>query len=141
MTNCRPISVITATPPGFNPGMLASQVAARWFLDRHGLGSNATFFRLVPLTDRLAGMDAAARSACLRRCEDGIDYRLLEHAQLPFTGAIYCTCGNIWIPSAGFNEQPDVPQRSCFCSVELPRILSVGQCPSVQRFCITMRPT
>jgi hypothetical protein len=90
MTNCRPISVITATPPGFNPGMLASQVAARWFLDRHGLGSNATFFRLVPLTDRLAGMDAAARSACLRRCEDGIDYRLLEHAdQLHGTTPLY----------------------------------------------------
>ena len=90
MTTCRPISVITATPPGFNPGMLASQVAASWFLGRHGLGSNATFFRLLPMSDRLGTLDAAARSACLQRLDDGIDHQLLEHTdQLHGTTPLY----------------------------------------------------
>lgn len=90
MTSCRPVSVITATPPGFNPGMLASQVAARWFLRRHQLDGDATYFRLVPIADRLAHLDSGAQSACLQRIDDGIDYQVLLHPdQLTDTTPLY----------------------------------------------------
>ena len=90
MRNLRPISVITATPPGFNPGMLASQIAARWFLDRHGFGSVATFYRLIPIQDRLDHLERDAQTASLHRIDDGIDYRvLLNPAQLAESTPLY----------------------------------------------------
>jgi hypothetical protein len=90
MRNWRPISVITATPPGFNPGMLASQIAARWFLDRHGFGDLATFYRLIPIQSRLAHLEEDTQTASLRRLEDGIDYNvLLNPAQLAESTPLY----------------------------------------------------
>jgi hypothetical protein len=90
MTHRRPLSVITATPPGFNPGMLASQVAARWFLHRHQLDREATFFRLMPISNRLGKLDPGAAAACLQRVDDGIDHHDLLHAdQLADTTPLY----------------------------------------------------
>jgi len=59
--------------------MLASQVAARWFLRRHQLDGDATYFRLVPIADRLAHLDSGVQSDCLQRVDDGIDYQVLLH--------------------------------------------------------------
>jgi len=90
MTHRRPVSVITATPPGFNPGMLASEVAARWFLRRKALDRDVTFFRLIPLEDRLAGLEPDAQSACLQRVYEGIDHEILLRAdQLAGTTPLY----------------------------------------------------
>ncbi len=90
MTDHRPISVVTATPPGFNPGMLVSQIVARWFLSRHGLDAGATFFRLLPIADRLAHLAPGDRIARLERLNDGIDYAFLQHAdQLIDTTPLY----------------------------------------------------
>ncbi len=60
--------------------MLASEVAGRWFLRRHHLDADATFFRLVPMADRLAHVDKETRSACLQRADDGIKYEILSQA-------------------------------------------------------------
>jgi hypothetical protein len=75
-----PISVVTATPPGFNPGMLACQLVARWFLSRHHLGAGTTFFRLLSMTDRLAHLAPTDRAAKLEQLNDGIDYAFLNDA-------------------------------------------------------------
>lgn len=74
------ISVVTATPPGFNPGMLVSQLVAKWFLSRHRLLASATFFRLLRIEDRLAHVPPNDRIARLRRLNDGIDYAFLQDA-------------------------------------------------------------
>jgi len=79
MTSHRPIAVITATPPGFNPGMLASQIAAKWFLARHQLDDGSTYFRVVPMSERVAHLNPDERTACLQRIDDGIDYQVLRH--------------------------------------------------------------
>ena len=60
--------------------MLASQVAARWFLRRHGLDRDAQFLRLMPMEDRLGNLPPDAKAACLRRIDDGIDYCVLRDA-------------------------------------------------------------
>lgn len=70
--------------------MLASQAAARWFLRRHRLDGDATYFRLMPIADRLAHLDPSEQSACLQRIEDGIDYQVLLHPdQLIDTTPLY----------------------------------------------------
>ena len=70
--------------------MLASQVAARWFLRRHQLDGDATYFRLMPLADRLAHLAADAKHDCLQRVDDGIEYHVLLHAdQLADTSPLY----------------------------------------------------
>ena len=70
--------------------MLASQVAARWFLRRHQFERDATFFRLMPLAGRLACLPPAARAAYLNRIDDGIEYHDLRHAdQLTDTAPLY----------------------------------------------------
>ncbi|MFI5224436.1 MAG: hypothetical protein ACHQX3_09405, partial [Nitrospirales bacterium] len=79
MTECPRISLITATPPSFNPGMLASQVAAYWFIERNGLGPNTTYYRLLPMAERLSHLKSAQRSTWLERIDDGIDYQVLSH--------------------------------------------------------------
>jgi len=73
----KPLAIITATPPGINPGMLAGEAAARATLLRAGLGADATFFRLVSLEERLAqlGREAAEVSAA---CDVGIRHEPLE---------------------------------------------------------------
>ena len=70
--------------------MLASQVAARWFLRRHQLDGDATYFRLMPIADRLAHLDPVTQSAYLQRIDDGIDYQVLRHPdQLTDTTPLY----------------------------------------------------
>jgi hypothetical protein len=70
--------------------MLASQIAARWFLRRHQLDGDATYFRLMPIADRLGHLDPVPRSACLQRIADGIDYQVLLHPhQLADTTPLY----------------------------------------------------
>ena len=70
--------------------MLASQVAARWFLRRHQLDGDATYFRLMPIGDRLAHLAADAKHDCLQRVDDGIEYHVLLHAdQLADTSPLY----------------------------------------------------
>jgi len=70
--------------------MLASQIAARWFLRRHQLDGDATYFRLMPIADRLAQLDPVVQSACLQRIDDGIDYQVLLHPdQLIDTTPLY----------------------------------------------------
>lgn len=75
-----PIAVVLASPPGFNPGMLFSELAARAFCERNGLASRATWFRFVPIEDRLADRDAEARRIALERCDVGIDFETLDRA-------------------------------------------------------------
>jgi Polysaccharide pyruvyl transferase len=70
--------------------MLASQAAAGWFLHRHRFGDASTFFRLIPMEDRLSHLAPDERAACLERMEDGIDYQVLGHAsQLDDTTPLY----------------------------------------------------
>lgn len=73
----KPIAIITATPPGINPGMLAGEAAARATLARAGLLPGATFFRLVSLEERLSALGDGAE-AVLRACDVGICHRLLD---------------------------------------------------------------
>jgi hypothetical protein len=51
------IAILTATPPGINPGMLAGEAAALAFLDRARLLENATFFRIMSLEERIQACD------------------------------------------------------------------------------------
>lgn len=90
MSRSRPIALITATPNGFNPGMLASQLSARWFLERCGLQDRTTFLRLVSLEDRLGSESGSHDQVCLSRLADGIRYELLKHPnQLAGTTPLY----------------------------------------------------
>jgi len=60
--------------------MLVSQIVARWFLSRHRLDAGTTFFRLLPMADRLAHLAPSDRIARLERLNDGIDYASLQDA-------------------------------------------------------------
>ncbi len=72
------VALVTATPPGFNPGMLFSQVVARSFLERHGLSRKTIFYRLVSMNQRLSHLEPSEQFACLARIDDGITYHLIE---------------------------------------------------------------
>ena len=59
--------------------MLASQIAAKWFLARHQLDEGSTYFRVVPMSERVAHLNPDERTACLQRIDDGIDYQVLRN--------------------------------------------------------------
>lgn len=74
-----PIAIIMAAPPGFNPGMLLSELAARAFCRRNGVEQRVTYYRFVNLVDRLGGMDERRRAATLSRCDVGIKFEYLSN--------------------------------------------------------------
>ena len=67
----KPIAIITATPPGINPGMLAGEAAARATLSRAGLLPQTTFFRLVTLEERLSAVGDGVGDV-LGACDVGV---------------------------------------------------------------------
>src|ERR1700726_532857 len=71
----RRLSIILATPPGFNAGMAATELALRAFLRRHDLESDAQCYRLIPFVDRLTFMPPEQRAAVERRADTGIQFR------------------------------------------------------------------
>jgi len=73
----KPIAIITATPPGINPGMLAGEASARATLARAGLLGDTTFYRLVTLDERLAAAGPAA-AATIAACDVGIRHVRLD---------------------------------------------------------------
>lgn len=76
----KPVAIITATPPGVNPGMLACEAAARTFVARAGLAQHCTFFRVRRLDDVLGHADAEARANTVAACDIGLEFSLLEDA-------------------------------------------------------------
>jgi hypothetical protein len=72
------ISLITATPPGYNPGMLAVELAAADFLRRHDLLDDSTFYRLMTMQARLAPEPSAQVKAAARLSNIGIRFETLE---------------------------------------------------------------
>lgn len=78
-----PIAIVTATPPGINPGMLACEATALAFVKRASLTNACTFFRLHSLEERLASRQSSVRQAVLAACDLGIPWeRLEDHRQL-----------------------------------------------------------
>ena len=76
----RKAAFILATPPGFNPGMMVSELTSMAFCKRHGIKEEAAFYRLLPLEDRLArhyAQDDGAFSMAMRRCDTGIPFQSL----------------------------------------------------------------
>jgi hypothetical protein len=69
------LAVIVATPPGFNAGMLATELALTAFLHRHALTDDAQCYRLVPFAERLAYLPPGERRDVERRADTGIAYR------------------------------------------------------------------
>jgi hypothetical protein len=69
------ISVVLATPPGFNPGMVATELALLAFLRRHGWLSQTRFYRFVSMADRLSHLPHDQRATILSRSATGIEYR------------------------------------------------------------------
>src|SRR6202049_2133394 len=69
------LSIILATPPGFNAGMAATELALREFLRRHDLESDAQCYRLIPFVDRLTFMRPEPRAAVARPPHTGIQFR------------------------------------------------------------------
>lgn len=68
------LSIVLATPPGFNAGMTATELALVAFLRRHDLQAHAQCYQLVRFADRLAHLPPAERDAAQARAETGIDY-------------------------------------------------------------------
>ncbi len=70
----RSIAVVVATPPGFNPGMVATELALSAFLKRHGWLSQARVYRLMSLSERLKHLPEPQRLVVERRSDTGITY-------------------------------------------------------------------
>lgn len=78
-----PLAIVTATPPGINPGMLACEATALAFVRHTGLADACTFFRLHLLEERVADVEAGVRQDVLTACDLGIPWeRLHDHRQL-----------------------------------------------------------
>lgn len=73
------LAVITATPPGINPGMLACEATARTFLSRAGLLHDCTFFRVRDLGDGLRHLDSLQAAEIVAACDIGTDFTHLSH--------------------------------------------------------------
>lgn len=72
-----PLSIISATPPSLNPGMVLSDAAAAAFVALNRFEA-VRHFRLVSLEDRLRPIgDAARAEAITRGCDVGIPYATL----------------------------------------------------------------
>jgi hypothetical protein len=69
------LSIMLATPPGFNAGMAATELALRAFLRRHDLESVARYFRLVRFGDRLSYLQPEDRADAEHRADTGIRFR------------------------------------------------------------------
>ena len=74
------IAVLTATPNGINPGMLAGEAAALAFLYRAGLLENATFFRIVSLEERIQASENS--KSVIQACDIGIKHHKLHDPNL-----------------------------------------------------------
>jgi hypothetical protein len=77
----RRLAVVLATPPGFNPGMAATELALSAFMSRHGLSSYAEYFRLQSVSERLAHLPAEERRRAEDLTETGLAFRP-AHEQL-----------------------------------------------------------
>jgi hypothetical protein len=75
-----PLAVLTATPNGINPGMLAGEAVAKAFLTRAGLLKKTTFFRLYSLEDRLEASEDA--KSVISACDVGIPHLKLSDPEL-----------------------------------------------------------
>jgi hypothetical protein len=75
------LAIVLATPPGFNPGMAATELALSAFLSRHGLSSCAEYFRLQSVSERLAHLPAGERWRAEDLAETGLTFRP-AHRQL-----------------------------------------------------------
>lgn len=73
------ISLITATPPSFNPGMLTCEATGKWFLSSKGFFESSKFFRIQSLSDRIKVCDFEMQSVIQSNCEHGIKYNLLTN--------------------------------------------------------------
>ena len=81
--------MILATPPGFNPGMVATELALAAFLRRHGWWAQTEFYQLVRLADRLRDLPPGERAALERRADSGITARpALEHYEAIVTSDV-----------------------------------------------------
>jgi hypothetical protein len=77
------LSILVATPPGYNPGMSAVEAGLRLFLRKHGLESSATAYRIHDIADRMTAderadpdlQDAAASSGLVCRSLAGREDR------------------------------------------------------------------
>lgn len=67
------IAILTATPNGINPGMLAGEAVAQAALARANLLKHATFFRLLSLEERIGSKNAQA-DALIGACNVGINH-------------------------------------------------------------------
>lgn len=72
------IAVVTATPPGLNPGMMAVELGLLAFATRHGFRDSLKFYQLYSLEERLSGIDAEAREAVLRFTTMPAPYRSIR---------------------------------------------------------------
>jgi hypothetical protein len=75
-----PLAVLTATPSGINPGMLAGEAVAKAFLTRAGLLKKATFFRVFSLEERFQAIEDA--KSVISACDVGIPYLKLSDPEL-----------------------------------------------------------
>ncbi|WP_166206220.1 hypothetical protein [Cognatiluteimonas telluris] len=90
------LSILVATPPGYNPGMSAVETGLRLFLRRHRLESSATVYRVHSIEDRVpskertdtALLDAAASSglACRDFSQPGERERFLAADRILYWG-------------------------------------------------------
>lgn len=73
------LSIISATPPSINPGMVLSDAAAKAFVELNQLGDIARFFRVVPDSERLAHVgDLQLRQEILAGMDSGVQYATLS---------------------------------------------------------------
>lgn len=72
------ISLIQATPPSFNPGMLFSEVIAKLLVEKFSLQDKTTFYRFLPALDRLAHLPPNSRYDTLRRMDTGAKFEHLK---------------------------------------------------------------
>jgi hypothetical protein len=67
------VCAIVATPPGFNTGMVAVELALQTFVRRHRLAAGFEVKRLCAFEERLASLSPERRALELRRADAGVD--------------------------------------------------------------------
>lgn len=73
----KPIAIITATPNGINPGMLAGEAAAKAAMEKAGFTQETTFFRLLSLEERILGQKSQ-NEELNKACYVGIAHRTIS---------------------------------------------------------------